>query len=116
MTLQPSRASAARDSSLADPAERSERRLGKDRVVGQGQQSLEYLGISHIAVEHRRNAARTRLAKQRRSTLHPARIRQHRGCASDGFKRKPIGRFRKETTEVHDLPLARTVDDDPRDR
>ncbi|MGY4369641.1 hypothetical protein ACVW1A_005706 [Bradyrhizobium sp. LB1.3] len=84
-------------------------------MVGQGQQPLEYVGIGHVAVKHRGNAARAGFTEQRRGTFDPARIGQHGGCAGDRFERKPIRSFREQATEVDDLPLTRAIDDDSGD-
>ena len=55
-----------------------ERGLGEDGVIGERQQPLEHLGIGHVAVEHGRNAARTRLPNNADGAFDPARIGQHR--------------------------------------
>ena len=115
-TRQLNRASLFSDASSADPAKAASAGSEKIGVIGERQQALEHLGVGDIAIEHGRNAQRTRLAEQRDGAFDPARIGQHRRRLRDFIERQPIGRFRKGPAKIHDLPLAGAVDDDARDR
>jgi hypothetical protein len=94
--------------------QRKRARLGENGMIRERQQPLENLGVGDIAIEHRRNAERARLAEQRAAPSTQrgsASTDDARATSSSGSQSAASGK----AAEIHDLPLAGSVDDDPGD-
>ncbi len=96
--------------------EGSERRFGKQDVIGHWDQGAKILHGRRIRVEDRRNAKATGLRKRRTRALDPAHVAEHGAGLCDLVQRQPCRvAVERGIGERHDQPLALTVHQDRRE-
>ncbi len=117
-TRQSKRAIVASASSLGRAGE-SRRSAGSENTAWSvsGSSASKTLGLGDVAIEYRRNAELARRGRTaRRRPPASADRRARRTTPADFVERQPVRLGRKLATEIHDLPFARPIDDDARDR
>ena len=79
-------------------------------MIGQRKQRPEYLSVSYVGVEDRRNGFCARGLEHCNGANQPARIGKDDGRGFNFAERQPVGGLRELAAEIHDLALAGGID------